>query len=122
MLKMKAKQFDVNDERKAVGLVNGGHTILKCSNCGKGLIDIFHTQPDAIDPRTNKPFEWKAQAICCYCGDHSYVTDIKGKFYLGGYCEKPDDENGNSLTQPDGFDEKTIDGETVMIIKTVRAK
>lgn len=117
---MKTKEFTEDDEKPVIGLVNGGYTTLECSACGKGLIDIKHTQPKAIDPATMKPFLWKMQAICCYCGDHSYATEIKGKFYMSGYAK--DKEADNADTQPGNVETKVINGEEILVIQTVKAK
>ncbi len=79
--------------RKPIGLRDGGHTIIKCSNCGKELVDVFITKPDAIDPLTGKKFVTKLIAKCCYCGDSSFITEVEGRFHLGGIgIPKIDDE------------------------------
>jgi hypothetical protein len=61
------------EPKKPAGLVDGGHVILKCSNCDKPLVDVLITRP-------NDPFEWKVVAKCCYCGDKSVEHTIKGRF------------------------------------------
>lgn len=118
-IKLGGREFTEDDEKEAIGLVDGGVTHLECSNCGRGLINIWRTQPSAIDPRTGKPFVWKMKAKCCFCGDHSYVKEIKGKFYLGGYAKTQDDDNVE--TRDNGFEEVDIDGEAVLLINTVKA-
>lgn len=123
MLRAKIKQFTDQDLRDTKGLVDGGHTIFKCSNCERGLIDIFHTQPHAIDPLTDKPFEWRIQALCCFCGDKSYIKKVYGKFHLAGYGKiKPDDPTQDI---PETFPtttevKKNPDGE-ILVIGTVKA-
>ena len=121
--KFTAKNYEAKDIKPKVGLVDGGHTILECSSCGRSLIDIFHTQPKAIDPRTGKPFEWKMQAICCFCKDHSDVVEIKGKFKLGGYGKIKEDDESQDIpeTFPDGIEEIKIGNENILVVKTVKA-
>jgi hypothetical protein len=83
-------------EPKAViehGLKDGGHVILRCSKCNKPLADIWRTRPSEVDPRTNKLFEWKFVAECCYCGDKSYITTILGGLHVGGYGVNTKDDN-----------------------------
>jgi hypothetical protein len=107
-----------------IGLVDGGHTFIKCSACGKGLLDIFHTQPKAVDPKTKKPFKWRIKALCCYCGDHSYITEVFGKFHLGGYGKIKEDDPTEDIpeTFPDkNHTEKDEHGE-ILVIKTVKAR
>jgi hypothetical protein len=74
-------------------LQDGGHVIIRCSGCNKPLVDIWRTRPNQIDPRTNKPFEWKFIAECCYCGDKSYLTTVLGGFHIGGYGINSADAN-----------------------------
>lgn len=123
MLKAKVKKFSEDDVKDSIGLVDGGHTYLECSSCGNKLIDIFHTQPDAIDPRTGEPFQWKMRAQCCYCGDKSYIKDITGKFHIGGYGEDKEDDPNDDIprTKMNGDYTEIIDGEEVLVIKTVKA-
>lgn len=74
------------------GFSDGGHIELRCSSCGKGLVDIWITKPDEIDPRTRQPFEWDVLAHCCYCGDHSFITKVHGGFHHSGFgSNHPDD-------------------------------
>lgn len=88
--------MSVDQPREAVpeGLKNGGHVTLSCSNCHAGLIDIWITRPNEIDPLTREPFEWNVCAKCPFCGDKSFVTTIKGGYHIGGYgLPKPGDED-----------------------------
>lgn len=118
-VKSKIREFSEDDEKEPVGLEDGGHTILKCSGCGRGLIDIFRTQPNAIDPATRKVFEWKVKAKCCFCGDHSYITEIKGKFHLSGYGVIKEDDPSQDI--PETFPGETYEEGEVLIIETVKA-
>lgn len=48
---------------------------IKCSNCLKILSEYAITNPDSDE-------SWKIKILCPYCKDHSYVINIKGKFYI----------------------------------------
>lgn len=66
-------------------LEDGGHVILKCSACGKELIDLWKVKPE---PRTIK-----VVALCCYCKDKSFETEVSGKLVISGIAkENPNDE------------------------------
>src|SRR5215216_2355652 len=80
-----------------IGLENGPHVLIKCSACGKELVDVWVTQPNEQDPRTGKPFEWKIQAHCCYCGDTSFIEIIRGAFHWGGIGETKKDDAEDSI-------------------------
>jgi len=62
--------------REPMGLKDENHTILVCSNCDVPLIDILTTNPEFDADMT-------FQAICCYCGDHSFETEVHGKIFVG---------------------------------------
>jgi len=57
-------------------LVDGNHTIVKCSMCKKKLCDAWVIQPS---------FKMKSKIVadCDYCGDKSYEVEVEGKFQLG---------------------------------------
>jgi len=59
-------------------LENGGDVILTCSNCDKHLVIVTISRP-------KEKFEWQVRAKCCFCGDKSFVKDIKGGFHYRGY-------------------------------------
>ena len=61
-------------------LVDGPHTILKCSSCGKRLADIWVTRP-----QINMIFKYRAR--CCYCQDCSFPVELKGGVAYAGICE-----------------------------------
>jgi len=61
-------------------LESGDHTMIKCSNCDKKLLDILHTDPEA-------PVELKVKALCPYCGDHSFPQNIQGRFHYSAPME-----------------------------------
>jgi hypothetical protein len=107
-------------ERK--GLSDGGHVIIRCSNCKKPLVDIWRTRPNEKDPRTGKPFEWKFIAGCCYCGDKSYIHTILGGFHIGGYGINTNDANEayekTSIEPPEPMKGR----EDVLFIKTSKYK
>ncbi len=48
-------------------------------------MDFWLSNPDAIDRMTGKPFEWKVQANCPFCGDKSFVGTVYGIYHVGGY-------------------------------------
>ncbi len=106
-------------EKPVIGLEDGGHVIIKCSNCDRGLLDIFITQPRAIDPATNKPFVWNMKAKCCFCGDHSYVKEIKGKFHLSGYGQIKEDDESQDI--PETFIGSIDEQGDVIIVETIKA-
>ncbi len=58
-----------------VGLVDGGHNILKCSNCGKSLVDVWVTTKSEV--RTT------FRANCPFCGDKSFSQEVKGLCHIG---------------------------------------
>lgn len=69
------------------GLRDGGHNYLSCSNCRAMLMDVFITRP-------HEPELYKVRATCPWCGDTSFVADIRGGFHYGGYgVLKPGDDD-----------------------------
>lgn len=92
------------------GLSDGGHVYPACSNCDAILMDIFRTRP-------HEPETWKIKANCPFCGDASFITEIRGGFHCGGYgiLKKDDDSDDIPITTAD-FDR--IDGDTFLF--TVR--
>jgi hypothetical protein len=97
---VKMNVVEGNRSSNPVGLQDGGHIYIKCSACRKPLVDIWITKPNLLDITTNKPFQWKAIAYCCYCGDHSFETTWYGGFVWGGFGE-------NCKEDPDASFEKT---------------
>lgn len=47
--------------------------VVKCSNCNKDLMIVKGKD-------TKKDFVSKIQVDCPFCGDHSYLKEIKGTF------------------------------------------
>lgn len=71
-----------------IGLKDCGHTILKCSACAKPLVDIWLIKPDA----TKEP--WRIRALCCYCGDKSFIHEVHGMYnYAGIHKPHPTEED-----------------------------
>jgi len=66
------------------GLSDGGHIIVACSSCKAGLLDIWVTRPNEIDPGTGKPFHWKVRANCPFCEDKSFIVEFDGGYHVGG--------------------------------------
>ena len=64
------------ESRDSIGLEDGGHVILKCSNCDAPLINLWITTP-------NLETEMPVQADCPHCGDHSFKQTINGGFHIG---------------------------------------
>lgn len=67
--------------QEPTGIKDGGHEIIKCSGCGKSLVDIWITRP-------LEDFSEKFIADCPYCGDRSFVVTIEGGFHIGGFMDK----------------------------------
>lgn len=76
---------------------NDYHKYLVCSACDATLVDIWVVKPDLINPLTGKPFVWRMQANCPFCGDQSYITEVVGKYFPGGYAVSLDDEHENEI-------------------------
>jgi len=78
-----------------------------CSACDKPLANIWVVKP-------NLPIKSFVRAECAYCGDHSFVLEVEGKF-LSGHVE--------GLTMVDNVMEKfeEIDGiiQQTILIKTI---
>lgn len=53
-----------------------GHIVLKCSSCGKELVDIWVTHKEM-------PVKTTLVAECCFCGDKSFEKSVDGVFHLG---------------------------------------
>lgn len=114
-------------ERPRLGLKDGGHVILRCSNCDRPLADVFVTQPGKLVPGTNTPFTWRLRARCCYgctrpngSPEHSFIETVEGLYHLGGYGEdNPDDpEDSRVVTVPvRTVDEYDSEGNAVMTIE-----
>lgn len=71
-----------------------GNVIISCSNCNKPLVDLFITDAEA-------DLIWNCVAECCYCGDKSFIKEVKGIFRPGG-CVTIDEKN------PDHFKLNTL--------------
>lgn len=72
-------------------LQDGGHTYLSCSDCQAWLYEIWITRP-------GEQSSWKVKATCPYCGDGSFVEEIKGGFHHGpAYTQNPDDPDDQKL-------------------------
>jgi hypothetical protein len=118
MSKLETGRSNINAESR--GLKDGGHVIIRCSNCNKPLVDIWRTRPQEIDPYTNKIFEWKFIAECCYCGDASYPTTVLGGFHMGGYGEDKPDESYEKTSVLYQYEKP--EKPNVIFIKTARFK
>lgn len=98
-------------ERELRGLEDGGHVIVRCSNCNAALLDVWKTMPNAVNKRTGQPFHWQLRANCPFCEDRSFVVEVDGIFHVGGYGEvKPDNEDDDipsTVIQHTTVNEKT---------------
>ncbi len=83
-------------EKGPEGLQDGGHVYPTCSNCDAILMDIFRTRPHETQV-------WKIRAACPFCGDASFITEIRGGFHVGGYgiLKKDDDNDDTPITTAD---------------------
>lgn len=80
---MSEVEFSKAEGRSPLGLKDGGHNILVCSNCEKPLADVW-----VCDAKSD--LKLKYWATCPYCGDHSYEKEIKGGVAPGGYARPID--------------------------------
>jgi DNA-directed RNA polymerase subunit RPC12/RpoP len=90
--------------REAVGVQDGPHHILSCSNCRKKLVDIWVTRP-------HENSQWNMYAKCCYCNDRSMYTKVNGGFTYYGI------EN-----QTDILDVDIDETQNIVMFKTGKAK
>lgn len=98
MAEVKARNFTEDDAPPSSGLRDAGHVILRCSACGEPLVDVWLTDPDAVNPMTGGPFTWKGKALCCFCGDSSFPVEWKGRYAVGPYgvdVADPDPDNAD---------------------------
>lgn len=72
------------------GLKDGGHVILKCSNCRAELADCWITRPNERDSKTGELVKWQVKATCPYCPlsksgkpEGSFIKEIQGGFHPG---------------------------------------
>jgi hypothetical protein len=72
-------------DRAPEGLKDGGHVYLACSNCRARAVDVFVTRP-------HEPEVWKLQANCDFCGDKTFLVEVKGGFHYGGVALSKDEE------------------------------
>lgn len=98
--------------KEKLGLKDGGHVYIPCSNCDAILMDVWRTMPDAINPHTGKTFFWQLSANCPFCGDKSYLIPVEGIFHPGGYGRMKEDNPEDDIpsTIIDNF---TTDGDKV---------
>lgn len=96
-----------------MSIKDNGNLILKCSNCQKPLVDLF-----IVDSSAN--FNWKCVAECCFCGDKSFITDVKGMFRPGG-CITVDEKNPDHFLYDTYIDDIIYDEEKI-IFKTSKGR
>jgi hypothetical protein len=83
------------------GLKDGGHVYLTCSNCQAYLMDIFRTRPHEKEI-------WRVRCSCPWCGDKSFITEIKGGFHRGGYGRPKSDDDSEVWASTDVVDEEIL--------------
>lgn len=92
---------------------DGGNIVISCSNCNKPLVDLLITDPEA-------DFNWKCVAECCYCGDKSFIKEVKGVFRPGG-CVTVSKDNPDHFFQDTLLADIIHDNEKI-IFKTEKGK
>ena len=107
---IEVKQYEREIPDK-VGLVDGGHIIMKCSSCSKPLVDIWITNP-------KKELNWVGVATCCYCGDKSFEYRWKGGYGYAGYSE----ENPDNPDEPIEHTKVSVVTEDIITFKTTRVR
>jgi len=102
--------YEKEDKVKEVSetLENGGVTLIKCSNCDKPLIEVWHTRPK--ETLNGHPLEWLIQASCCYCQDKSYITKVTGGFH----------PKGHDIPHPNGNPEDVIPIVNIVDIQMIK--
>lgn len=98
---MDCREFEQSKEY--VGLQDGGHNYLTCSNCKKKLVDLWVTNAGL-----DRSFKYRAN--CPYCGDKSFEKTIKGGVAVAGIYKEIDEDNDVALTLVENFD---IIGDTI---------
>jgi len=102
---MSRGQSDLN------GMEGFARVQLACSSCGRPLMSLYVTGPDA-------PFEQEYRASCPYCGDKSDVVKVRGLVHHCGHSIQKEDDDTDcvALTDVDGFD-LTDDGVVVFNVR-----
>lgn len=92
------REVEVADKPSS-GLTDGGHIYIDCSNCNAALMDIWRSRP-------NESHTWKLRASCPFCGDKSFIVEVKGGFHPGGFgvTKEDDDSDDIPITSNDGCD------------------
>lgn len=80
-----ANQVSSKPDDELEGLSDGGHNLIKCSNCEAILMDVWVTRP-------HEPHTYKLRATCPWCNDKSFVVKVKGGFHQGGYGTQVGDD------------------------------
>jgi hypothetical protein len=82
------------------GLRDGGHVVLRCSDCDRPLADVHVTRPQ--DDKV-----WRVRARCCYgctradgSPQTSFIEEVRGRtFHVGGFGLPNPDDPDDSLMQ-----------------------
>lgn len=117
MANLLAKNFEEQDKERTFGLKDGGHVILKCSNCNKPVFSLWVVKP-------NFDFEASYKATCPYCDGKTYTKKIKGQITTGGIPKNGDyySDDTEVLTYMEKFDTIEENGEPVVLFKIGKNK
>lgn len=107
--KMKLSRVREEDvgEKSPEGLRDDGHVLLSCSNCRAALMDVWRTRP-------HEPQTWKVRATCPFCGDKSFVREVRGGFHNGGIALSRDDEPDEDKAVSTVVESFDIQGDTFL--------
>lgn len=107
MASLIAKNFE---EKKAIGLKDDGHVILKCSSCNKPVFSLW-----IVNKKDDLEINYKAS--CPYCNGYSYTEKVKGKVITGGIPKNGDyySDETDVLTFMNSFDIIDENGEAVVL-------
>lgn len=97
--------------KEPIGLKDGGHVILSCSNCAAQLVDIWIQMPDSGQ-------HWKGRATCPYCGDKSYIQEWDGGYAIGGISIPNPKDSDNPIEKTRIVDVGT-EGDDVILFRVV---
>lgn len=98
MKNLSVQQFEKTNQSS--GLKDCGNTFIKCSSCGKKLVNLWRIRPDEL----TEEYMVDYQANCPYCGDKSFkVKETMGVTISGIYKDLKDDKEVK-LTEVEDID------------------
>lgn len=95
-------------------LKDGGHVYLSCSNCNAILVDVYSTRP-------GEPQVWRLQAVCPFCGDKSFIKEVKGGFHFGGYGKIKEDDEEDDVPSTIVESTEIVNGVLIFEVKKANA-